>query len=191
MQQRLKYLERLAQRCIVLNQGWTYPFNAFRPASFMSPRCSSSAQRCLFSSVQWLFFRLGESRCAFLPSGRRFIVLSIHPKHSASSTTCRYGIQSVRGILVRYIVTQHSFAVAWFFASHSLNCVRSVNSNNSVISICSACYRICAVWFLVSTFSMTRSKMPFSSKMKVLRSVPMEDLPYSFFSPHAPKACSI
>ena len=52
-------------------------------------------------------------------------------------------------------------------------------------------YRICAVWFLVSTFSMIRSRRPSALKMKVLRSVPMLTLPYSFFSPQAPKAWSI
>ena len=45
--------------------------------------------------------------------------------------------------------------------------------------------------FLVSTFSMIRSRMPFSSKMNVRRRVPMVLLPYIFFSPHAPKSCSI
>ena len=38
-------------------------------------------------------------------------------------------------------------------------------------------HMICAVWFLVSTLSMMRSSMPFSSKMKVLRSVPIVTLP--------------
>ena len=109
--------------------------SASLPASVMSPRRSRSAQRCLFSSVQWLFFRRGERRCALRPSGRRLSVLSIQPKHNASSTTCRYGMLSVRGILVRYIVTQHSFAVAWFWTNHSRNCLLSVNSNKSVISM--------------------------------------------------------
>ena len=108
---------------------------AARPASVISPRCSKSAQRCLFSSVQWLPLRRGDSRCAHRPSGSRLRVESIQPKHNASSTTSRYGMQSVRGIFVRYIVTQHSFAVAWFAMNHSRSCPRSLYSNRSVISI--------------------------------------------------------
>ena len=101
----------------------------------MRPRCSKSAQRCRFNSVQWLPFRRGDSRCAHRPSGNRLTVLSIQPKHNASSTTSRYGMQSVRGIFVRYIVTQHSFAVAWFAMNHSRSCARLLYSNRSVISI--------------------------------------------------------
>ena len=54
-----------------------------------------------------------------------------------------------------------------------------------------AVYRICPAAFLVSTFSMMRSRRPFSSKMNVRRRVPRTVLPYIFFSPQAPKAWSI
>ena len=46
--------------------------SAARPAGVISPRRSRSAQRCLFSSVQWLPFRRGESLWAHRPSGSRF-----------------------------------------------------------------------------------------------------------------------
>ena len=108
---------------------------AARPASVIKPRCSSSAQRCLFSSVQWLFFLRGVRRCAHRPSGKCLRVLSIQPKHRASSTTLRYGIQSVRGCFVRLTVTQHSCIVAWFAINHSRNCTRSVYSSRLLICI--------------------------------------------------------
>lgn len=63
--------------------------NARRPASVISPRRSRSAQRAMFSAVQWLRGRRGDSRWARRPSGKRFSVESIQPKHNASSTTSR------------------------------------------------------------------------------------------------------
>ena len=61
----------------------------FCPAGVIRPRCSRSLMRARFRSVQWLFTRRGEIRCASRPSGIRLTVESIHPKHSASSTTAR------------------------------------------------------------------------------------------------------
>ena len=52
-------------------------------------------------------------------------------------------------------------------------------------------FRICAAWLEVSTFSMISVRIPFWSKMKVVRMTPMYFLPYILFSPHAPKACII
>ena len=66
------------------------PFsNASLPAGVISPRSSRSMHLSMFSFVQWLFFLLGDNRCAKRPSGSFFKVLSIHPKHNASSTTSR------------------------------------------------------------------------------------------------------
>ena len=117
-----------------------YPFalcNAARPRSVIRPRASRSAQRCLFSSVQWLRFCRGERRCANRPSGKRFSVESIHPKQSASSTTSRYGRHSPSGFFFpRYIAIQQHCADAAFSSNHSRSCARSLYSNKSVISIC-------------------------------------------------------
>ena len=108
---------------------------ACRPLSVISPRAMRSRQRCLFNSVQWLFLRRGERRWAHLPSGRRLSVLSIQPKQSASSTTSMYGIQSVRGVLVRFVVTQQSLAVLWLSMSHWRNSARVEYSSKLVICI--------------------------------------------------------
>ena len=57
----------------------TFPFSAFSltlPASVISPRASSEAQRSMFSCVQWLLGRRGDRRCTNRPSGKRFSVLS-------------------------------------------------------------------------------------------------------------------
>ena len=110
---------------------------ACRPASVISPRASRAAQRCLLSSVQWLRLRRGERRCASLPSGRRFKVESIQPKHNASSTTSIYGKQAAEqsGRLLRYMAIQHSFASSPCFSSQLRNWSRWVNSSKSVISI--------------------------------------------------------
>ena len=85
---------------------FTTLFHSFLPASVIKPRFSRSAQRCLLSSVQWLPLRRGERRCTRRPSGRRFNVESIHPKHRASSTTSIYATASHSGRFVRYITTQ-------------------------------------------------------------------------------------
>ena len=105
------------------------------PLSVISPRAMRSRQRCLFNSVQWLFLRRGERRWAHLPSGRRLSVLSIQPKQRASSTTSIYGMQSVRGILVRFVVTQHSLTVVWLSMNHWRNSARVVYSSRLVICI--------------------------------------------------------
>ena len=110
--------------------------NAARPRSVIRPRDSKSAQRCLFSSVQWLRFCRGERRCANRPSDRRFSVESIHPKQSDSSTTSMYGSHSPSGLfLPRYIAIQQHFSVAACCSNHALSCARSLYSNRSTISI--------------------------------------------------------
>ena len=110
-------------------------FRAWRPASVINPRCSRLRQRFLFRSVQWLPLRRGDSRCASRPSGNRFTVESIHPKHNASSTTSTYGITLQGGFLLRDVTTQHSLQVLWLDSNHSLNWAREVKSNRRVISI--------------------------------------------------------
>ena len=116
--------------------------NAALPKSVIRPRASKSAQRCLFSSVQWLRFCRGERRCASRPSFRRLSVESIHPKQSASSTTSRYGRHTPSGFfLLRYIAIQQHFSLAACCSNHSLSCDRSLYTNRSTISIifCFSC----------------------------------------------------
>ena len=63
--------------------------NTARPSSVISPNFSNLLTRSLFNSVQFPFLLRGEKRCIFFPSIIR-IVLSIQPKHSASSTASKY-----------------------------------------------------------------------------------------------------
>ena len=113
-----------------------YAFSSARlPAGVMRPRSSRSLHRSMFSWVQWLFLRRGDSLCANLPSGSFFNVLSIHPKHSASSTTSIYGSMPGGGVLLLLMTTQHSFSLEWFSCSHALSCERSEYSNSVVISM--------------------------------------------------------
>ena len=112
-------------------------FKASLPAGVMSPRSSRSMHRSILSLVQWLFFLLGDSLWASLPSGSFFSVLSIHPKQSASSTTSIYGSMPCGGVLLLLMTTQHSFSLEWFSFSHALSCDRSEYSNSVVISIVS------------------------------------------------------
>lgn len=111
---------------------------AARPRSVIRPRDSKSAQRCLFSSVQWLRFCRGDRRCANRPSGRRLSVESIQPKHNDSSTTSKYGRHTPSGFfLPRYIAIQQHFWLAALRSNHSLSCARLLYSNKSTISIVS------------------------------------------------------
>ena len=119
------------------NISLPYGQRAWRPASVINPRASREAQRCLLSSVQWLRLRRGDKRCANLPSGRRFSVESIQPKHNASSTTSMYGRQSPlsAGRFTRYMAIQHSLSEAACCSNHLRNCARRLNSSRLVISI--------------------------------------------------------
>ncbi len=58
------------------------------PASVISPRLSSLRTRSLLSSDQGLFLLLGLNLWNLTPS-TALEALSIHPKHSASSTASR------------------------------------------------------------------------------------------------------
>lgn len=81
-----------------------------------SPSCGTFP---LFSSDQLLRGFLGHSLCAVTPSASFFVVLSIHPKHIASSTASIYqNVLSSTG-LPRLTTTQHSVSLSWFCISHS------------------------------------------------------------------------
>ena len=133
--QRYNFFLTFARNFIVIFQ--VAIANALLPASVISPRASRSAQRCLLSSVQWLRLRRGDRRCASLPSGRRFSVESIQPKHNASSTTSIYGKQSPHsaGRFTRYMAIQHSLSEAACCSNHLRNCARWLNSSRFVISM--------------------------------------------------------
>ena len=84
--------------------------NTARPASVISPSRSSLRHRSLFSSDQALPGRRGHSRCTVAPDGSFFTVLSIQPKHNASSTASTYqNVPSSTG-RPRLTATQHSFS---------------------------------------------------------------------------------
>ena len=61
-----------------------------RPASVISPSRSRRRHLSLFSSDHTLRGRRGQSLWAVVPSGSLFVVLSIQPKHRASSTASIY-----------------------------------------------------------------------------------------------------
>ena len=105
------------------------------PEAVISPAASSCLHRSLLSSVQWLPFRLGDSRCANRPSGSFLRVESIQPKHKASSTMSMYGSASGRGVFDLLQATQQLFAVRWLRSSHSLSCCLLVNIRRLVTSI--------------------------------------------------------
>lgn len=93
--------------------------NAALPASVISPSLSILRHLSLFSSDQLLRAFLGHSLCAVTPSASFFVVLSIHPKHIASSTASIYqNVPSSTG-LPRFTTTQHSVSLSWFRISHS------------------------------------------------------------------------
>ena len=116
--------------------GYVVLSNAILPESVISPRLSRSLHRSLFSSVQWLPLRLGDSLCASHPSGSFFSVESIHPKQSASSTMSMYGSVPSRGVFDLLQATQQQRSERWFCSNHSLSCFRSVNDNRFVTSMC-------------------------------------------------------
>ena len=89
-----------------------------RPASVIRPILSIRLHRSLFSSDHALFFWRGVNLCIVQLSESFFVVLSIHPKHKASSTASTYQNVSSSFGRPRFTVTQHSSSVAWFFFSH-------------------------------------------------------------------------
>ncbi|GFI34095.1 hypothetical protein IMSAGC014_00584 [Bacteroidaceae bacterium] len=62
----------------------------FLPASVISLIRSNRLHLSLFSSVQLLRIFLGPNFCTVMPFSFFFIMLSIHPKHIASSTASTY-----------------------------------------------------------------------------------------------------
>ena len=114
---------------------WSVLGRAFRPASVISPWRSSSWQRRMLSSVQWLFLRRGDMRCASRPSDIFLTVESIHPKHSASKTTSTYGNAPAIAAFPLWQATQHSRSRPWFSSSHLRNPLRSANVIRFTISI--------------------------------------------------------
>lgn len=95
-----------------------------RPASVISPSFSSLRQRSLFSSDHNEFFFRGVNLCAVTPFSSRFSVLSIQPKHRASSTASTYRKVSSFCGLPRFTTTRHSFSVLWFSINHARNWLR-------------------------------------------------------------------
>lgn len=76
-------------------------------------------QRSLFSSDQLLRGFRGQSFWTVTSSEIFLTVLSIHPKHKASSTASTYRkVPSSTG-LPRLTATQHSVSLSWFCRSHS------------------------------------------------------------------------
>ena len=72
---------------------------------------------------------------AVTPLSIFFVVLSIQPKHMASSTESMYQkVPSSTG-RPRFTITQHSFSLSWLFMSHSLSSLRFFASSRFVNSI--------------------------------------------------------
>ena len=104
------------------------------PASFISPNRSILRHLSLLSSDQLLRGFRGQSFWAVTPSAIFFVVLSIQPKHSASSTASMY--QNVSSS-----TTQHSVSFLWFCMSHSRNSALDFASSKLCISI-SCCFNL-------------------------------------------------
>ena len=106
-----------------------------RPASLISPNRSILRHLSLFSSDQLLRSLRGQSFWAVTLSAIFFVVLSIQPKHRASSTASIYQkvVSSVG--LPRLTTTQHSFSVLWFCISHSRSSTLDLISRRLCISI--------------------------------------------------------
>ena len=105
------------------------------PASFISPNRSILRHLSLLSSDQLLRGFRGQSFWAVTPSAIFFVVLSIQPKHSASSTASMYQNVSSSTGLPRFTTTQHSVSFLWFCMSHSRNSALDLASSKLCISI--------------------------------------------------------
>ena len=108
---------------------------AERPASVIFPNFSILRQRSLFSSDHKLPVLRGDSFCAVIPLSSFFVVLSIQPKHIASSTASIYQNVLFPFGLPRFTTTQHSFSVLRFCSSHCLNSSRFLAFNKLTGSI--------------------------------------------------------
>ena len=105
------------------------------PASVISPNRSILRHLSLFSSDQLLRGFRGQSFWTVTPSAIFFVVLSIQPKHSASSTSSMYQNVSSSTGLPRFTTTQHSASFLWFCMSHSRNSTLDLASSKLCISI--------------------------------------------------------
>ena len=108
------------------------------PASVISPNRSILRHLSLFSSDQLLRGFRGQSFWTVTPSAIFFVVLSIQPKHSASSTASMYQNVSSSTGLPRFTTTQHSASFLWFCMSHSRNSALDFAPSKLCISI--VCY---------------------------------------------------
>ena len=95
-----------------------------RPLSVIRPKRSNLRQRSLLSSDHLQFLLRGVKRWIVVPSSSFFVVLSILPKHIASSTASIYQKASLPIGQPRLTTSQHSFSVEWLFSSHNLNSSR-------------------------------------------------------------------
>lgn len=71
----------------------------------------------------------------FGPADILLVVLSIQPKHMASSTASMYQKVRLSTGRPRFTFTQHSFSRSWFRISHSRNCSLDVMSSKLWIVI--------------------------------------------------------
>lgn len=111
------------------------------PASFISPNRSILRHLSLLSSDQLLRGFRGQSFWDVTPSAIFFVVLSIQPKHSVSSTASMYQNVSSSTGLPRFTTTQHSVSFLWFCMSHSRNSALDFASSKLCISI-SCCFNL-------------------------------------------------
>ena len=109
--------------------------NTARPASVINPSRSILRHLSLFSSDQLLRGFRGHNFCTVISSAILLVVLSIQPKHMASSTASMYqNVPSSLG-LPRLTTTQHSVSVLWFCASHLRNYTLDLTFNRLFTSI--------------------------------------------------------
>ena len=99
------------------------------PASVISPNRSILRHLSLLSSDQLLRGFRGQSFWAVMSAAIFFVVLSIQPKHRASSTASMYQKVLLSVGLPRFTTTQHSFSVLWFCISHSRSSVLDLTSS--------------------------------------------------------------
>lgn len=114
------------------------------PASVINPSRSMRRHRSLFSSDQLLRGFRGLSFWAVTSSEIFLVVLSIQPKHKASSTASTYQkVLSSTG-RPRLTTTQHSVSLSWFCRSHSRNSDLDWVSNKLWISVINNSSKTCS-----------------------------------------------
>ena len=82
------------------------------PAGVISPSRTSLLQRSRFCSHQLLRLRRGVKCCMGLPSSIRFMVLSIQPKQSATSTASTYRTTPGQSASARFMRSQKSLTLS-------------------------------------------------------------------------------